>query len=589
MLCLTLKEVKTSTMKSVSCQENEGSQGSILKGDLENYLPPSQGRGPKIGEWLITQKWITPDQLSVALREQSHRPKRLGELMLDLGFISPNQLLTALSTLSGFPFVDLECQILDFPTVQLIPPDVARHYQLILFQKDQSSKGGRETIHFHLAMVDPEDLLALDKVRQLMVTQFSLEIEIIPYHATQHGIAHALDVYYPQSPVNTQEGAVIRLVNDLILEAVRLGASDIHLSPTLHHIDVHYRQDGLLSLAHTLHKERWSALSVRLKIMGSLDIAESRRPQNGRFSLILSGREVDFRLSCHPTIHGENFVLRILDKTQSLRTLDELGFCSEDVAVVKHLVRLPQGMIILSGPTGAGKTTTLYALLGHMDALSRNIMTLEEPVEYFLPNIRQTEIREGGPFRFDEGVRSLLRQDPDVIFISEIRDLETAQMALRAAMTGHLVLGTIHARDSFTLPQRFMDLGITPSVLSGNLLAGIAQRLVRRICEVCRTRKPIKDEERKRFFLPDTINAVYQGQGCDSCHHTGYKGREVVAEVVLFDEDLSVLMTKEETPLALRKAWRKKGCYALWDRGIQKVLDGKTTFAEIDRMIGIPV
>ena len=374
--------------------ENEGK----VTPDLEYHFQPSlqspfsittpQNQRPKlfkIGEWLVDQQWIAPDQLAVALKEQARSPKRLGELMLDLGFLSTDQLLKALSTLSGFPSISLANQILNLSVVQRIPLEVAKRHQLIFFQEDDQG--------IHVAMADPEDLLALDKIRSIL----GPEITLIPYHTTVDGIAHALEIYYPQPTVNTQDGGVIHLVNDLILEAVRLKASDIHLSPTAHHIDVHYRQDGLLHQAHTLHKERWSAISVRLKIMGSLDIAESRRPQNGRFSLTLGGREIDFRLACHPTIHGEKMVLRILDKTQSLRSLDELGFGIEDVEKIKRLVQLPQGMIILSGPTGAGKTTTLYALLSHMDALTRNIMTLEEPVEYYLPNIRQTEIREGGP------------------------------------------------------------------------------------------------------------------------------------------------------------------------------------------------
>lgn len=531
----------------------------------------------KIGEWLVSRKWITPDQLRVALTEQTRRSGLLGELLLDFGFISPDQLLQALSALSGLPSVSLVHQILDFSLVHQIPLNIARRYQLILFQQNESGA--------HIAMADPEDLLALDKIRWLLGSQ----IPLTPYHATRGEIAQALEIYYPQPVVDTHEGEMVRLVNDMILEAVRLKASDIHLSPTAHRIDIHYRQDGLMRLAHTLHKERWLALSVRLKIMGSLDIAESRRPQNGRFSLTLGGREIDFRLSCHPTIHGENLVLRILDKTQSLRTLDTLGFETPDIEIIKRLVQLPQGMIILSGPTGAGKTTTLYALLSHMDALTRNIMTLEEPVEYYLPHIRQTEIREGGPFRFGEGMRSLLRQDPDVIFISEIRDAETAQMALRAAMTGHLVLGTIHARDSFTVPQRLFDLGISPSLLSGNLVASIAQRLVRRLCETCRQPQIITSAERKNYSLARLVTHVYQAGSCALCHQTGYCGREAVAELVLFDEGFSTLIAEGGAELSLRKAGKYRGLPALRDRGIEKVLGGKTTFSEIDRVMGISV
>lgn len=535
-------------------------------------LPENQHpKAMRIGEWLVSKNWITSDQLTVALKEQKRSSKRLGELMVDLGFISEGQLLEVLSTLSGLPFVCLASQILDASLVHQLSHEMATQYQLILFQQDENG--------IHVAMADPEDLLALDKLRLVL----GLQTPLIPYHATLNEIAQALEIYYPQGTIDAHEGEVVQLINEIILEAVRQKASDVHLSPTAQRVDIYYRKDGLLHLAHTLHKERWSSMSVRLKIMASLDIAESRRPQNGRFSLFFGGREIDFRLSCHPTIHGENLVLRILDKTQSLRPLDELGFGAEDIELLKRLVQLPQGMILLSGPTGAGKTTTLYALLSHIDAVTRNIMTLEEPVEYYMPNIHQTEIREGGPFRFGEGVRSLLRQDPDVIFISEIRDSETAQMALRASMTGHLVLGTIHARDSLTIPQRLQDLGVFPSLLSGNLVAGLAQRLVRRLCEECRYPQIVTMDERRRFSLTQTVTHVYQAGSCSACLHTGYRGREAVVELVLFDED--VAQGGAQSPL--HREGKGRGHPTLADRGIEKVLAGKTTFAEIDRVIGV--
>ena len=546
--------------------------------EIPRSLPIRQEHAPKslkMGEWLVAQKWITKDQLTVALKEQARSLKRLGELLVDLGFLSDNQLLRVLSTLSGFPFVSLGNQILDLSLVREIPLEVALRYQVMLFQKDEQGA--------HLAMSDPEDLLALDKVRQIL----GRDVPLLPYHSTTNEIAQAREIYYPQPTLDPHEGEVVQLIHDLILEAVRLKASDIHLSPTAHQIDVHYRQDGLLYVAHTLHKERWSAISIRLKIMGGLDIAESRRPQNGRFSLAFGGREIDFRLSCHPTIHGENLVLRILDKSQSLRALDELGFERNDIKILKELVRRPQGMILLSGPTGSGKTTTLYALLNHMDSLTRNIMTLEEPVEYYVPHIRQTEIREGGPFRFGDGVRSLLRQDPDVIFISEIRDAETAQMALRAAMTGHLVLGTIHAKDCYTIPQRLVDLGVPSSLLEGNLIAGITQRLVRRLCEKCCYPKIVTREDRKRFSLARSVTHVYQAGRCPFCFETGYFGREAVVESVVFNEEFFTFNSGSFAQSPLEKIGKNRKLSTLWNRGMEKVLAGKTTFAEIDRVIGV--
>lgn len=528
----------------------------------------------KFGEWLVAQKWITQDQLTVALKEQKHKTKRLGELMVELGFISPSQLLSGLSAQSGLPNVSLLYHILDISIVRKLPYEMASRYQMVFFQED--SEGA------HLAMADPEDLIAIDKARTILGSH----LHVLPYHTTLGDIAHALDIYYPQPSIDAHEGEIVRLINDIILEAVRLKASDIHLSPGEHRIDVNFRQDGMLRNAHTLHKERWTAISIRLKIMAGLDIAESRRPQSGRFSLTLGGREIDFRLSSHPTIHGENLVLRILDKTHSLRSLNDLGLEDNDIALLKRLVKHPQGMILICGPTGAGKTTTLYALLNHMDAKERNIMTLEEPVEYSIANIHQTEIREGGPFRFEEGIRSLLRQDPDVIFISEIRDKETAQMALRAAMTGHLVLGTIHAKDTFTIPQRLQDLGISPALLSGNLMLGMAQRLVRCLCEECRHPKIVTAEERRRFSIELDVTHVYQAGGCKACLQTGYRGREAVVELTLFDDDFLKINYNGWTEISIREAAKKHGLPTLRDRAIKKVVAGKTSFNEIDRVIG---
>jgi type IV pilus assembly protein PilB len=541
-------------------------------------LVPS--KKPRLGEWLLAQGWITPDQLAVALQEQSHRPERLGELMLELNFIQPHQLLTALSVQSERPHINLEQQIFDPLTVQTVPLDIARSRHLILFRHDQDEKT------FHVAMADPEDLPAMDHLREFLMAKYELAPRLIAYHTTLKGIAHALEAYYPHPTVdkqgNRQEGEIIRLVNELILEAVRLRASDIHLSPTPYGVEIHYRQDGMLHLVHTLHKDQWPPLSVRLKIMATLDIAESRRPQNGRFSLTLAGREIDFRLSCHPIIHGENFAIRILDKTHSLRTLHELGFDTDDIILVERLVRLPDGMIILSGPTGAGKTTTLYALLNHMNANSRNIMTLEEPVEYNIPHIRQTEIKEGGPFRFAEGMRSLLRQDPDVIFISEIRDAETAHMAVRAAMTGHLVLGTIHARNTLTIPQRFIDLGVPLALLEGNLTAGISQRLVRKLCQRCRVPYMADTEEHNCFADAVNISPIYKSSGCEDCLQTGYNGRKAIAELRLFNDNLT-LRPMDNGSISPAN---NQGEQSLWNRGVAEVLAGQTTLAEINRVIG---
>ena len=363
----------------------------------------------------------------------------------------------------------------------------------------------------------------------------------------------------------------------ILTQAVKAGASDIHFQPEDQFIRLRYRIDGLLQTEQTFHKQDWSGIAVRLKIMAGLDIAESRRPQSGRFDLRLAGHQVDFRLSTHPTLFGENIVVRLLDKDKSLLRLSELGFSQTHIDYLKKVSSLPQGMIIVSGPTGSGKTTSLYALFAEMDSRNRNIMTLEEPVEYHLPGIRQTEIKEGGIISFADGVRSILRQDPDVIFIGEIRDEATAKMALRSAMTGHLVIATVHSYDCYGVPARLVDLGLQPSLLAGHILCAVSQRLVRKICPACQA-SPIPNEFRNmdskirterpectQEYLRTQESAIFEkqiskgaGYGCEDCHQTGYKGRSAVVEILPFDDEIDQITANGANRSLIKQHCHKK-------------------------------
>lgn len=518
----------------------------------DTYQHTNKNSRPKLRELLLARGLITEDQLHVALKEKRVQKKLLGELLVDLQLLKSQDLQTLLSQITGYPVVDLESVIFHPDAAQLISVEICRQYRLLPFQKNGSS--------ISIAMADPEDVIAQDIVLRHLRLILESDPKIAPYHADFKQIQTYIEKAHTSPQSTYDEESAIHLVNTIIANAVNDGASDIHFQPEQQMLLVRYRVDGILKTTHTFHKDAFQAINVRIKILGSMDIAESRKPQNGRFSLVLLGREIDFRVSSHPTVFGENIVLRILDKAKSLIGLSELGFKQTDVEFLKNLAKLPQGMIILSGPTGAGKTTTLYALLSHMDAESRNIMTLEEPVEYQLPGIRQTEIREGGALDYADGVRSILRQDPDVIFIGEIRDEATAKMALRAAMTGHLVISTLHTSDSFGVPGRLIDLGLSSTLLSGNLLCVVAQRLARTLCSPC-----------------------------DTCSHTGFKGRIALVEILRMNDELDQIIASGGNRSALKQQAQYQGMISLYQDGIDKVKAGKTTLEEVQRVVGVEV
>lgn len=544
----------------------------------QEHIPQKNAVFPlKLGDFLIQRGLISSDQLHVALQQQKTHPKLLGEILIDYAYLAPLTLQSVLSEISGLPFVDLSQKIFDSDVVQKIPKDLAMKHRFILMEKQGNC--------FDVAMADPEDLLTIDLIRQhlhqyvcdeyddrMSHQSTSSPLTIHPFHADPGQISAAVDLYYPH-PTPHETGAhgedhqateTIRFVHTTITQAVRMGASDIHFQPTPHEVIIRYRLDGVLVQIRNIHKEKWLAISVRLKIMAHLDIAEFRRPQGGSFSLIMHNTPIDFRVSIHPTIEGENIVIRILDQTKSLMSLTELGFTARQCTMLCQLVQQPQGLIIVNGPTGSGKTTTLYALLDFMDAKKRNIMTLEDPVEYRIPGIRQSEIRNQSVMSFAEGVRSILRQDPDVIFISEIRDPETAQMALRAAQTGHLVLATLHANDNCHVPSRLLDLGVNPKMLAGNLKACLSQRLLRRTCVLC------------------------GAKGCPDCFETGYRGRIAIADLLYFDADLTAaLSTHGGDWHTLSSILHQRNHPDLGQQIAPLIHQGQTTIEEKERVLGV--
>ncbi|SDF75120.1 general secretion pathway protein E/type IV pilus assembly protein PilB [Limimonas halophila] len=553
-------------------------------------------RTVKLGERLIQEGVIAPDQLEVALREQKRTGTMLGEALVNLGFITDVTLAATLAESSGFSRFSLKNTVLDTEIVKKIPKSVAHKYAVLPVAMDEDS--------VQVAMADIYDVVAIDQLRRY----FPRDREIVPMVASRSEISEAIDAYFgyemtidsvlqeieeagaEQASVQTgEEGFInptVRLANAIILDAVKRGASDIHLEPENLFVRLRYRIDGVMTPGKAFHKQFWSALSVRLKIMSGMNIAESRQPQDGRFTFQVAGREVDFRVASHPTVYGENIVLRILDKAKSLRSLESLGYEAERIRQIKKMALRPEGIIVVTGPTGSGKTTTLYSLLNYLNTMDANIMTLEEPVEYELPVIRQSHV--GERMSFGEGVRSILRQDPDIVFIGEVRDEDTANMALRAAMTGHKVFTTLHTNDAVGAVNRLLDFGLSANMLAGNVIGVLAQRLLRTLCEQCKRPRPATAKECSVLRAdPEAPPTVYEPVGCEHCNNTGYAGRTAVVETLPFSDEIDELMAKGATRREIMQAASENGFVSLAESGLTKVRNGETSVEEVIKTVNL--
>lgn len=434
----------------------------------------------QLEEILINTGLLNNDQLKAAQAEQKRLPRPLHEIIVDLNFVDADQTQEALSQTTGYPCVHLSEININPLAYNLIDTQDMIQKRLIIFD--------RHTSVLHVAMSDPQDI----RTRDLIIQKIYNTHDFIPvlqcYHADLKQIQQIIHKLTPSNNNSfDSESTAISIVDELLKDAIHYGASDIHIHPQEQVVEIKMRCDGKLSTHRILHKNIFSMLINRLKVLSSMDITQQRLPQHGNFHKSIVGHDVDLRLSTHPTIYGESMVIRLLDKSRKLLTLKQLGFSTPQINTLKSMIQKQHGMILFCGPTGSGKTSTMYALLQEMDRKSRNVMTLEEPVEYKLSDVRQSEIKSNFGFDFSDGVRSMLRQDPDVMLIGEIRDEATAQMALRASMTGHLVLSTIHTQDAFGVPARLIDLGVAPHLLCGQILGIVGQRLVRKNQEKGRT------------------------------------------------------------------------------------------------------
>ncbi|OFW86646.1 MAG: secretion system protein E, partial [Alphaproteobacteria bacterium RIFCSPHIGHO2_01_FULL_40_8] len=508
-----------------------------------------------IGAKLLEKKVISDDQLAIAVKEceRIKGAKTVGAILIEMGFISEGALGEILNESTGVKKFDIKSAIIDAKLVKKVPKDFATHNKLITVSYTHDS--------ITIGMNDVFDIVAIDQVRRFFPPNFHINPVFVP----ETDIIAAIDQYYGyemsiegilkeiESNANktfdeTQlkgdyKSPMVRLVDAILTDAVHRGASDLHFEPEALFLRIRYRIDGKMMQIRSIHKEYWSAIAVRIKIMSGMNIAESRKPQDGRINSEILGRKIDFRVSTQPTINGENIVMRILDEKQSIISLDKLGFSDISINLMKKMVQRPEGVIILTGPTGSGKTTTLYTVLNYINSIDKNIMTLEDPVEYHIPLVRQSNIRSDIGMDFAAGIKALLRQDPDVILVGEIRDKDTAITAIQAAMTGHQVYSSLHTNDALGAIPRLMNIGVPNYLMSGSLIGVVAQRLARKLCPHCKKEFPL-DSFEKKLLGPKYTNAekIFKAVGCEKCR-SGYKGRVVICEILPFDREFDELVT----------------------------------------------
>ncbi|MBU0759910.1 MAG: type II secretion system ATPase GspE [Candidatus Omnitrophica bacterium] len=553
-----------------------------------------------LGESLVEEGIITAEQLKQAKTEEKRSGLRLRKALVKTGLITEEDLVMFLSGKLGIPRIELGSYLIDSKVTELVSEDLARKYELIPIFKI----GNRLTC----AMVDPWNVFALDEIR--LKTNLIIE----PAVATEAEIKKALDEHYgakgtmedviksiDEKGIGAKDGkeidlkelegiaeepVVIKLVNLIIMKAVREGASDIHIEPEEDTLKTRFRVDGVLHEVSASPKHLQSAIISRIKIMANLDIAERRAPQDGRFTLKMEGREIDIRVSCMPTIYGENVVLRILDVSSALLDFKDTGFSEDILEKYQKLIFHPHGMILVTGPTGCGKTTTLYVSLDKINTVEKNIITIEDPVEYKLSGIRQMQVNPKVDLTFANGLRSMLRQDPDVIMVGEIRDFQTAEIAIHAALTGHLVFSTLHTNDAAGALTRMIDMGVEPFLVSSSLIAVLAQRLVRTICKDCKEEyTPTEETMRDIGLLDERRIKFYRGKGCSKCMNTGYKGRIGIFELMPIDENIRKLTIARAPHDEVKKQAIASGMITLKQDGIKKVKEGITTVEEMLRVI----
>ncbi|MGB7183226.1 MAG: GspE/PulE family protein [Burkholderiaceae bacterium] len=566
---------------------------------IDKIKPAATKRRP-LGQTLIEKGVLSEDQLRIALMEQKNVDKPLGKVLVALGFLTEQTLREALAENLGHEEIDLSRLIPSPLAMELVPTEFAKKYRVFPVSVDEEKR------LLTIATPNPNDVVMRDQLNAILHGDFQIDLRMAADgevgNAIENHYGHELSIDGILHEIETGEtdfasvelssrefsGPVVRLIDSILNDAVQRRASDIHFEPEQGFVRIRYRIDGVLRQIRSLHAKYWAPMLVRLKIICAMNIAESRAPQDGRSSIIMNGRQVDFRAAAQPTLYGENVVLRILDRTRSLVKISELGLTEAQFETLETMISRPEGMILVTGPTGSGKTTTLYSILGRLNRESVNIMTLEDPVEYPIPMVRQVNLAAGLKMDFASGVRSLMRQDPDIILIGEIRDADTATMALRAAMTGHQVFSTLHTNSALGVLPRLHDLGLKSELLAGNLIGAIGQRLVRKLCAYCKQSFDLDGETAAQLGLGngDPVT-LYKPVGCRRCEHQGFSGRIALTEVLRFDDDLDDMLARHCPIREIRAAARAKGFTELADDAIRRISDGTTSLDEAVRVVDL--
>jgi type IV pilus assembly protein PilB len=586
----------------------------------------------RIGELFLKEKRITPEQLQEALNYQRQNGGKLGANLVKLGFVKDEEITALLSKQYGVPSIAIKQFEIDPAVIKLVPVETARKYQILPLSRSGAT--------LTLAMTDPANVFAMDDVK--FMTGYNVE----PVVASETALLEAIDTYYgvaaatpakertaaasstappgesaldvatralDEMPVlqsdsdveviedleeisaetlarQGEEAPVIKLVNVILMSAISKGASDIHIEPYEKEYRIRYRVDGILYNIMSPSLKMRDAITSRIKIMAKLDIAEKRLPQDGRIKIRFSDdgvlKDIDFRVSCLPTLFGEKIVMRLLDKSKLMLDMTKLGFEPESLAKLESAINRPWGMVLVTGPTGSGKTNTLYSSISRINTSETNIMTAEDPVEFNLPGVNQVQVRENIGLNFAAALRSFLRQDPNIILVGEIRDFETAEIAVKAALTGHLVLSTLHTNDAPSTINRLMNMGIEPFLVASSLNIVCAQRLVRRVCSACKVEDSVPAAALEQIgFNPDDAKSVkpFKGTGCEKCNKTGYKGRVGLYEVMEISNELRELILVGASALELRRKAVEEGMITLRGSGLRKIKDGVTSVEEVLR------
>lgn len=546
------------------------------------------GASPRLGDLLIDQGFITPDQLDFSLREQNATGERMGECLMRLGLITDSDLALVLAKQGDSPFIDLRNFLPDPKLLELIPGKIATHYQFLVIKKEDNT--------LHIAIADPFSKLAAEQAYRITglivrvhvagANQLQRMIERF-YYLIEHPIEDEIKSITNKLRLNPNiDVDVQKLVDNLLGSAITYRVTDIHITPSDISSRVMYRIDGVLKPIYVFPITLHSRLTTNIKVNSGMDIAEQRKPQDGRMSFDFFGDTFDIRVSSVRTNFGENLVLRLLpSRGGSTFNIHELGFGEEKQKLLRKTFQLPHGMVLITGPTGSGKTTTLYAALREQDAIGKNILTVEDPIEYELLMIRQTQVNTRAGYTFASAIRTFLRQDPDVMLIGEIRDEETAMLAVRAALTGHLVLSTLHSNSAIAALARLKDLGISPYLMSTSLKGVMAQRLIRRLCDFCKQPTNLEPDLMEEFGLSPE-GSYFKAGRCSHCQDTGYIGRDAISEIIPITDQLMRLIATDASLDQLEDACRSEGFTDIRSSGVKKVESGITSIEELIRVIG---